>query len=347
LDLPPDELSSISTRWIEIEREIPNCPELEMLHFLFWRDGPAHEELKKFFIYQLRQTKVAELRWMVQELTDSLMDTFKNKDKIDWVLDFCTLLPYHVIARLLGFPTDDLTKVAGYVNEISDLLAVVHLSERRMDRMKQIVREMWQYLDDLMAKYEFPENTVMHQMLKQRKLFRKQEIMSSIVVMLLGGTETTKTLMGNTLFVLYLHPNQLQMIKNNFSLVPSAVDETLRYFGPVDIISRRVENETGKEKSQFPLGAMMRFRLSRANKDETKYEEPNEFNIMRKGANVNLAFGFGRHMCPGRHLAKLEADVAITTFLKRFPNAKVLADEATRFRSNVLMGFSTMPLQLR
>jgi cytochrome P450 len=174
----------------------------------------------------------------------------------------------------------------------------------------------------------------------------EDEILSMVFLLFLAGHVTTVNLVGNGVVALLTHPHQLGKLKANPELAKGVVEETLRYWGPVDFIGRRIAKEDVEVGGTvIPTGEQTTVSLASANRDPERFANPDVFDISRADANRHVAFGKGIHVCLGAPLARVEGQVAFTTLFRRFPELRLAVPaEEVRWGSGFLRGFARLPV---
>jgi cytochrome P450 len=173
------------------------------------------------------------------------------------------------------------------------------------------------------------------------------ELLSMLILLLVAGNETTTTLIGNCVVTLLEHPDQLERLRGDLSLVPSAVEEVLRFSSPVQVDPRCATRDIELHGEKIGKDQFLLCWLGAANRDADVFERPEEFDIGR-GENRHLAFGFGTHFCLGSNLARLEAQIALRTLLEKTKDFELATDAALPLHpSFVFRSFTKIPLKLR
>lgn len=318
---------------------------LRRFHMLA-NDPPEHTRLRNFAQKAFTPKITAGMRVRIQKITDELIDKIQNNKRFDFIDDFAYQLPIMVIAELLGLPTEDREKLRNW----SDILIEVQVTEKNKKSIEESADAFINYLKNVFAfRRKKPGNDLITAFLKLQESdghITEDELYATIFLLIIAGHETTVNLISNGMYALLSHPEQLDLLKNNPELIHSAVEEMLRYNGPVinstmrlaaeDILINGITIKKGE-------GVLVIF-LS-ANQDETKFDNSLNFDITRKN-NKHLAFGFGIHFCIGAPLGRLECEIAITTILNRLPNLKLdpTMDSPEWRASNIIRGLKRFPV---
>jgi cytochrome P450 family 109 len=306
--------------------------------------------VKNSLISLLTSRLTSRLESRIEEITHDLLDKVIGQEKMDIIIDLARPLSMLVIIELMGLPTEDIhiferwtsdftrnlsLSVADYINE--DRKKPSTRKDQKTDvtikSFQELGREILSHrLYDEMNNYfsKTLENRGKsksydiigyfkdHSMDKQNSL----KICSSLII---AGQSTAKMLIGNTLLSLLENPLELKDLQNNPSLICSAIQESLRYRSPVQVITRRIINEVTISGHTLMPGQKIFIWLGSANRDESFFSKPDRFNI-RRDKNDHLSFGFGIHGCPGWALALMETRIALTVCFKRLKNLSLCKD---------------------
>ncbi|WP_394774884.1 cytochrome P450 [Flavobacterium sp.] len=318
---------------------------LRRFHMLA-NDPPEHTRLRNFAQKAFTPKIIAGMRAQIQKITNELIDKIESNKKFDFIDDFAYQLPIIVIAELLGLPVEDREKLRNW----SDILIEVQVTEKNKQSIEDSADAFIDYLKNVFALHrKEPKNDLISAFLKLQETddnMTEDELYATIFLLIIAGHETTVNLISNGMYALLSHPEQLNLLKNNPELIHSAVEEMLRYNGPVinstmrlaaeDILINGVTIKKGE-------GVLVIF-LS-ANHDETKFDNSLSFDITRKNIK-HLAFGYGIHFCIGAPLGRLECEIAITAILNRLPNLKLdhTADSIEWRTSNIIRGLKKFPV---
>lgn len=318
---------------------------LRRFHMLA-NDPPDHTRLRGFAQKAFTPKIIKEMRPRIQQITNELIDKIQTNRKYDFIDDFAYQLPIIVIAELLGLPVEDREKLRNW----SDVLIEVQVTEKNKQSIEESSEAFVSYLNNVFAlRRKNPGNDLISTFLKLESAddhLTENELYATIFLLIIAGHETTVNLISNGMHSLLSHPKQLNLLKNNPDLIHSAIEEILRYNGPVINSTMRLAAEDiliNGIKIKKGEGVLVIF-LS-ANQDETKFDNSLSFDITRK-KNKHLAFGYGIHFCIGAPLARLECEIAINTILDRLPNIKFdpTSDSLEWRASNIIRGLKKFPV---
>ncbi|MBX0359481.1 cytochrome P450 [Halobacillus sp. Nhm2S1] len=308
-------------------------------------DPPDHTRLRKLVQPYFNPKTIKQLEPRIREIADDLLNQMKQKETtVDLIDDYAFPLPIIVISEMLGVPAADRDKFRTWSNTI-----VSASNEMDPDFMDD-VEAFTTYLTELFEqrKAEPQDDLVSHliQTEEDGEQLTRNELYSMIVLLIIAGHETTVNLIGNTLYALFEHPDQLENVKADPTLIPGAIEEGLRYYSPVDFSTARWADEDIDFHGQLiRRGDFILASISSANRDEEKFERASHFDVTRE-RNAHVAFGFGIHFCLGAPLARLEGKIALEKLLSTFPDIHLNHDvRSPEWRSVFLLrGLDSLPV---
>lgn len=298
-------------------------------------DDPDHGRIRKPLAQALYK-RVAKSKTLVQEVVDEILDLIEGRDGFDVLADFSILVPIDVIARILGVDHARLKEFRAWSEGVIQSLNPFRTAEQTQ-QLVWAANELTRYMRGLMdARRAEPEDdlvTDMVQLQAEGAPLTDGELSVNLQSLLVGGNLTTTDLIGNGVWLLLTHPEELAKLKADPSLMNSAVEEILRYESPVDITGRIASRDMEVGGCPVHKTQSMFLSLRGANRDPETFPDPHRFDIARKDA-PHVAFGGGAHLCIGAPLARLEAQVALGTLFQRFPNLQLAEPDAPpRWRS--------------
>ncbi|MFQ3546014.1 cytochrome P450 [Halobacillus rhizosphaerae] len=282
-------------------------------------DPPDHRRLRKLVQPHFNPKTIKQLEPRIQDIADELIFQMSEKrEDIDLINDFAFPLPIIVISELLGVPIEDRDKFRQWSNTI------VSAADGEEGDFTRDIGEFIDYLKELFAERERnPQEDLISNLLQTRDegdLLNDEELYSMIVLLIIAGHETTVNLIGNGMLALFEHPDQLNLLKEDLSLTEQAIEESLRYYSPVDFSTARwAEDDLELHDQTIKRGDLVLGSISSANRDDKQFHHAEVFDIQRK-PNPHIAFGYGIHFCLGAPLARLEAKIAFKSLLTAFPN---------------------------
>lgn len=310
-------------------------------------DEPDHMRLRGLVAKVFTPKYINGLGPRIQEIADELLDQVENQGTtMDLVRDYAFPLPINVISEMLGVPLKD----RSMIREWSKAIATGSLfleDEERTARIKAFSNYIVQLVSE---KRRAPANDLMSQLIEveeSQDRLSEEELLSMISLLIFAGHETTSNLIGTGTLMLLDHPEQLEKLRNDPNLIPAAVEELLRFNGPVLTPAMRFATENTQLGNQrIRKGELVIVALASANRDERHFTDSEELDIARK-LNNHIAFGQGAHICLGAPLARLEEDIAFSTLLRRMPNLRLDAEREsiTWNRGFSLRGITALPVR--
>lgn len=274
---------------------------------------------------------VEDLRPRIQALVDELLDAIQDQGEMDIVSDLALPLPTTVIAWLLGVPPEDRSQFAIWSHGIMSFQGAGVLSSSSLERSQESLLSMRAYIGELLAeRRRRPHDDLLGRLVEAEssgERLTEAELMSTCVTLLVAGFETTTTLITNGVCTLLRQPDQLQLLRDDPTLMPTAVEEILRFESPIQRNPRRVAEDMELGGQRLQKGEFVFQLLGSANRDPDAFIDPDRFDVARR-PNRHVAFGHGIHFCLGAPLARLEAPIAIGTLLRRMPRLRLAASAA-------------------
>lgn len=308
-------------------------------------DGLDHGRLRTLVQKAFTPQVVERLRARVQALCDQLLDAVPARRAFDLVGAYAQPLPVTVIAEMLGVPADDRGKFCAWSNQI---FAVTSATDRLL-----VIPTLWlfvRYLRRLIdARRAVRRDDLISGLIdagNEEDRLSGDELLSMVFMLLVAGFETTVNLIGSGTLALLQHPDQLQRLRNDPSLMGSAVEELLRFVSPIDVATERYAREDLVIAGQpIRRGEQVLGLLGSANHDDRVFNEPDVLDITRQ-PNRHLAFGQGPHYCLGAPLARLEGSIALITLLRRLPELRLAGPaESLQWRKGMfLRGLKELPV---
>ena len=318
-------------------------------HWMLHQDPPDHTRLRGLVVKAFTARRVEDMRPRIQEIVDETLDRLVDQGRMDLIEDYAFRLPVTIICDMLGIPQEHRELFYTSSRAGGRLLDPVPLSRAEIDAANagHVASEAYfQQLFELRRRQPGDDLTTQLVQAEQDGLKLSNEELTANIILLFGaGHETTVNLIGNGLLALYRNPDQLALLKANPGLITNAVEEFLRYDASVHLTGRdaleATDDRGGKRNSR---GESVLCLLGSANRDPAVYpDRPDRLDITR--ANVRpLSFGGGIHFCLGAQLARIEAEVAITTLLRRLPELRLDDAENPEWRPTfVLRGLKCLP----
>jgi cytochrome P450 len=283
-------------------------------------DEPEHRMSRALVSPAFRSKMLA--RWeeeLVKGVVNELVDRFIDRGRADLVREVTFNFPVQVIARILGLPRSDYPRFQRWAIEITSVAA-------NWDRGVAASEALRDYFADVLAERRLkPDDDLISELVAVEVDGQKltdEEIYSFLRLLLPAGVETTYRATGSLLYGLLTNPDQLAAVQADRELIPQAIEEAIRWEPPVTVILRRAMKDTELGGVKIAEGADVALLLGAANRDERKYERPDEFDVFR-ASKQHVGFGFGVHVCLGMHLARMESRVAVNTLFDRLDNLRL------------------------
>jgi cytochrome P450 len=285
-------------------------------------DPPEHTRLRSLVNKAFTPRIVQRLEPRMREIARELMEAAIERREVDLVEALTYPLPVVVIAEIIGIPAEDRAMFKRWSDQAIANLGLVFfggLDPERIARQRRLFDEMRDYFIPLAEKRaRDPREDLLTGLVRAEHEGSKlthDEMLSMLVLLLVAGNETTTTLIGNAALELLAHPEAEKRLRDDPSLLPSAVDEVLRFSSPVQFDPRRATRDVELRGVKIQQDDFVLSWLGSANRDEAVFERPDVFDVTRR-PNPHLAFGFGAHYCLGQNLARLEAQVALGALLE-------------------------------
>ncbi len=318
---------------------------------LVFNDPPLHTRVRKIMAGALTARAIAHLEQGLHAIVDRLLDGIESKGNADLIADFAAAIPVEIIGNLLGIPREEREPLRGWSLAILGALEPAP-SAAVLDKGNQAVRDFRAYLKHLIAERRRnpgeASNDVLTRLLagdRDGSQLTEPELLQNCIFLLNAGHETTTNLIGNGLQLLIEWPGQRRPLIESPQLIKSAIEEFLRFESSNQLGNRRAIVDTRIGEHDLPAGTLLNLCIGAANRDPAKFEHPDRLDLARD-PNRHLAFASGAHQCIGLNLARLEARVAITKFLERFPDYRP-AGTAIRGARARFRGFVSLPIAVR
>jgi len=318
-----------------------------MVRQMLFMDAPAHTRIRGLASSAFSPARVARLRSHIQEIVDRLLDAIEPAGRLDVIADLASPMPAIVTAEMLGVPTADHEQLKAWSADFAEVLGNFQHNPDRAPRVVRSLEQMSAYfLDAIQGQRDQPRDGLIRVLATAEidgDRLTEEEVIANCIVTMVGGQETTTNLIGNGILSLLRNPGELQRLRNDPSLIPSAVEELLRYESPSQHTARLAPEEVelgGKRiaKRQAVIAVM-----GAANRDPERFPDPDRLDIDRKD-NRHVAFGWASHFCFGAPLARIEGQIAFETMLRRLPNL-TLDPVPLVWRENLgLRGLTALPV---
>lgn len=304
-------------------------------------EGEPHRKHRNLVSSAFKQRSLAH--WepdIVRPVCTALIDEFIETGSADLVGDFTFEFPTRVIARLLGLPTEDL---AWFRQRAMELISYVVDFERAFTASAALKDY---FLDQMEQRKSAPTEDIIGSLVTAEidgEKLSDESIYSFLRLLLPAGLETTYRASGNLLFLLMTHPQQFAAVQADRGLIGAAIEEGLRYETPLTTVQRTASRDTELDGVTIPKGSVIDLCIGSANRDESRWDRPEEFDIFRKWI-PHITFAAGEHTCMGLHLARMEMRVALECLLDRVTNLTLVTDNDPHITGQPFRSPRTLPV---
>lgn len=318
-----------------------------MIHQMLFLDPPDHTRIRGLASKAFTPRRVAILRSHIQDITNSLLDAVQDKGEMDVIADLAYPLPAIVTAEMLGVPTSDWQQLTAWSADFAQVLGNFQHNPDYASKAIRSLEEMVIYFRSAVQEQrEHPRDGLISAYLNAEidgDRFTEEEVIANTIVTMVGGQETTTNLIGNGLLSLLRHRGQMEKLQADLSLIPSAVEELLRYESPSQHTARLAPDDVelgGKKIRQRQAVIAV---MGAANRDPERFPDPDQLDVERQD-NRHVAFAWASHFCFGAPLARIEGQVAFESVLRRMPNLALKPGPIT-WRANLgLRGLTALPV---
>jgi cytochrome P450 len=317
--------------------------------WMVFRDPPEHTRLRRLAAKVFNARSMSALRPDIEAITAHLLDALRERAEFDFIGEFAGPLPALVIMRMLGVPKGELGRLKHLSDEMALFIGSARDSPDKYARAEAATAEMAALFRELIElRRRKPERDLLTELIAVEEggdRLSPDELVATCVLLLFAGHETTTHHIANGLCALLRFPQELQRLRAEPALAPAAVEELLRYDGPIGAQVRIVQVPQALHGRQLKAGERVFLMMNAANRDPRAYAEPDRVDLRRNGV-PHLTFGFGAHICLGFPLARLEGQVALPAVLKRWRGIELASPRAEWIDSMVLRGMKAMPVRV-
>jgi cytochrome P450 len=301
--------------------------------WLVFSDPPRHTKLRGLILRAFTPRSIASLEPRIRELSRELLDPNLERGELELVADYSAPLPVIVIAEMLGIPATDRPRFLRWSELIMNLSYNIEpgeAAERSVREHAPAKEEMRAYLAGRCEeRRKAPKDDLLTRLVEAEvdgERLTEEEILGFFQLLLAAGTETTTNLINNAMLCFLEHPDQLARLRAAPDLLPSAIEEVLRYRSPGQVMYRETKQDLELHGVTLPAGKFVMPIIGSANRDPQQFHEPHRFDIGRD-PNPHIAFGHGIHFCLGAALSRMEARVALADLLERMKGFELASDE--------------------
>ncbi|MFQ5416068.1 MAG: cytochrome P450 [Myxococcota bacterium] len=311
-------------------------------------DGVEHTRLRGLVSKAFTPRRVERLRPQLQATVDDLLERAAEAGEMELVRDLAHPLPVIAIALLLGVPESDRHLFAAWSKDLVQLLDPLQATGG-VEPLRRACHQIFDYFGPLLAaRRTEPRDDLLSAMIaaeEDGQRLEELDLLALSALLLVAGHETTSNLIGNAVIALLRHPGERKRLQQDPALIDSAVDEFLRFDGPIQFTDRAVRSDCEIGGKQIRKHQVVGLVLAAANRDPAQFPDPDRLDLGRR-ENNHLAFSQGNHFCLGSQLAKLETEIAVSSLLRRFPDFTGDPDPPAWRRSMIVRGPTAVPLKL-
>ena len=311
-------------------------------------DPPDHSRIRKLVQYGFTNRYITSLEPEIKKIIEDCLDKVHNQDSFDLIEDLAKPLPAIVIAKMMGLPNEDLDQFQAWSEDLLVGVGGIGTSREDIKKSGDAYEALIRYFEEIiLSRKTSPGDDFIGKLIQAEESGDKlnvKEMYGTCLLLLIAGHETTTRLIGNGMFTLFNHQDQMSLLQNNYELIPNAIEEMLRYEPPVHATVRFAENEMIYDGKTYKRGTPFAVSIAGANRDPEANENPNEFDITRDDIK-HISFGYGPHMCIGASLARIESRIAFECLFERFKNLELEDKNPVWGRNLIFRGFDHLKLK--
>jgi len=319
-----------------------------MVRQMLFMDPPAHGRVRSLAARAFTPRRVEQLRGHIQDITERLIDEVALSHRMDVIEDLAVPLPAIVAAELMGVPTEDHGMLKAWTTDFAEILGNFQHNPDHVPRMLAAVEGLTTYFQDAVRRRGHHQDVGLIGAMLDAEVdgdrLSEDEVIANCIITLVGGQETTTNLIGNGVLALLMHTDQLQRLRDDPALIPSGVEELLRFESPSQHTARIAPEDVQIDDRVIRRGQATIAVLGAANRDPERFPDPDRLDVTRTD-NRHVACGWAAHFCFGAPLARIEGQVAFEALLRRLPQLTLEAG-ALAWRTNLgLRGLTALPVR--
>jgi cytochrome P450 len=317
--------------------------------WMVFRDPPDHTRLRRLAAKVFSVRSINALRPDIEAITGHLLDALRHRAEFDFIGEFAGPLPALVIMHMLGVPRSELARLKRLSDEMALFIGSARDSPDKYGRAEAATAEMAALFRELiLSRKAKPERDLLTDLVRVEDSgdrLTQDELVATCVLLLFAGHETTTHHLANGLRALLQFRGELQKLRDEPALAAAAVEELLRYDGPIGAQVRIVRAPQSLHGKALKTGERVFLLMNAANRDPRAFPEPDRLDL-RRGGVPHLTFGFGAHICLGFPLARLEGQIALPAVVRRWRRMEIASPRLEWLDSMVLRGMKTLPLRV-
>lgn len=320
-----------------------------MVKQMLFLDPPSHSRIRGLAACAFTPQRVSALKTRIQQLTDSLLDEVESRGRMDVIADLGEPLPAIITSELLGVSAEHARTLKAWSANFAEMLGNFQHNPERIPHMLETIENLTSFFRKAVDEQKKnPRPGLIHSLIKaevEGDRLTDDEIIANCIITMVGGLETTTNLIGNGILTLLRHPDAMQRLRDDPSIIGPAVEELLRYESPSQHTARLASDDVELGDKKIRKRQAVIAVMAAGNRDPQRFPDPDRLDLTRED-NRHLAFGWAAHFCFGAPLARIEGQIAIGTLLRRFRNI-ALAPGPITWRTNLgLRGLTALPLTL-
>ena len=315
---------------------------------MLFMDAPAHTRLRSLASTAFTPARVEALRNHIRGILEELLEPLLQRGHMDVINDLAAPLPAIVTAEMLGVPTSDCDRLKAWSADFAEVLGNFQHNPDRASRTLKCVEEMTDYFREAIREQKsHPREGLINSFMTAEidgDRLTEEEIIANCIVTMVGGQETTTNLIGNGVLTLIGNPDETQRLRDDLSLIPSAVEELLRYESPSQQTARICPEDTELGGKSIRKGQAVIAVMAAGNRDPERFADPDRLDITRAD-NRHLAFGWASHFCFGAALARIEGQLTFEVIARRTANLALAPNQSIVWRDNLgLRGLTALQI---
>jgi hypothetical protein len=316
--------------------------------WLAFQEGTNHKRLRGVYAGALSRSYLELLRPVIRDATRTLLQDKWSYGEMDVMKDLARVLPFRIIAHMLGLPVEMFPLIQSWATLLTRFV-VSFTSLEDLASLDRASGEFIAYLRDLIAERQRAPNTDLVSTLciereKQNQVLTEQELISVCIFIIVAGLEAVEHFLGNSTLALITHPEQYKLLQENPDILPSAVDELLRFDAPLQLVMRKALEDVEVGGKGIRAGDYVYLALGSANRDPERFDEPDEL-ILERQQNHHVAFGNGHHLCVGAQFARIESQEVLRVLAEMMPNLRLATDRLDWGHSLLARGLVSLPVK--
>jgi pimeloyl-[acyl-carrier protein] synthase len=318
-------------------------------HLLF-QDSSRHAHLRQLISEAFSQTAIEQLVPYTQMAISELLNSFSERENCDLIADFAEPLPLYVMSHVIGIPAKDLQQIRAWSIDLSEGFDSIVATPQSLLRQQVAMQAFMEYLEEFVDRPtpNSKANLAGHLIDAYKAgIISRDELLGMLSFLIFAGHETTIHLIGNTLFLLLKQTGEWQRLRSDSSMIPLAIEESLRFESPEQRSSFRITTEPLQIRhSVIDIGQQVGIIIGAANRDPREFEKPNVFDPTRR-PNRHLAFGVGIHSCLGKLMARMQTQQALSHMTKRYSEIRLENLQPEWKKNTFFRGLASLQVKFR